>query len=58
MQAPSGDHVLMHEVVTSRRRFLVTTAGVATCVTMPMPALAAESKRDFLNSNQMKESDL
>jgi non-heme chloroperoxidase len=54
MPAPSGNHPSMLDAITSRRQFLVATAGVAAAVSMPMATLAAESERKLQNPNQMK----
>jgi non-heme chloroperoxidase len=54
MPAPSGNHPSVLDVITSRRQFLVATAGVATAVSLPMATLAAESERKLQNPKQMK----
>jgi non-heme chloroperoxidase len=54
MLAPSGNRPSMLNVITSRRQFLIATAGVAAAVSLPMATLAAESERKFENLNQIK----
>jgi enamine deaminase RidA (YjgF/YER057c/UK114 family) len=44
----------MLDVVTSRRQFLIATAGGAAAVSLPMAAVAADSERQSQNPNQMK----
>jgi len=45
MLAPSGNRPSMLDVSTSRRQFLIASAGVAVAVNPPMPTLAAERER-------------
>lgn len=52
MQAPSGNRPSVLDVITSRRRFLITTAGRGGGG--QSGTLAAESERKFQNPNQMK----
>jgi hypothetical protein len=40
MLAPSGNHPSVPEVITSRRQFLIATAGVAAAVGLPTAILA------------------
>src|SRR6185503_17449118 len=54
MLAPSGNHPSMPDVITSRRQFLIATAGVAAAVSLPTAMLAAESGRKFQNPSQTK----
>jgi len=42
------------DVFTSRRRFLIATAGGAAAISLPMVAVAAESQKKSQNPNQMK----
>jgi len=44
----------MHNVVTSRRQFLIATVCRVAAVSLPMVAVAAESEKESQNSNQMK----
>ena len=44
----------MHDVFTSRRRFLIPTAGGAAAISLPMVAVAAECQKKSQNPNQMK----
>jgi non-heme chloroperoxidase len=53
-QAPSGNDPSMLDVITSRRQFLIATAGVAIVASLPMGTLAANSDRMFKNPIQMK----
>jgi non-heme chloroperoxidase len=52
--ARSGNHHPMRSVTTSRRQFIIATAGVAAAVSLPMAMMAAESESKFQNLNQMK----
>ena len=54
MLAPSGNHPSMLDVITSRRQFLIATAGVAAAVSLPTAMLSAESERKLQNPNQTK----
>src|SRR5205809_2360244 len=54
MLAPSGNHPSMLDVITSRRQFLIATAGVAAAVSLPTAMLSAESDRESQNPNQTK----
>ena len=47
MLAPSGNHPSMLDVITSRRQFLIATAGVAAAVSLPTAMLAGESERSY-----------
>jgi enamine deaminase RidA (YjgF/YER057c/UK114 family) len=54
LSGPCDSDRSMLDVITSRRQFLIATAGGAAAVSLPMAALAAESERKFQNANQMK----
>jgi len=54
MPAPNGNHASELDVMTSRRQFLIATAGVAAAVSLPTVMLAAESERKLQNPKQMK----
>src|SRR5882724_1547712 len=54
MPAPSGNHPSMFDVITSRRQFIIATAGVAAAVSLPMAMMAAESERKLQSPKQMK----
>jgi non-heme chloroperoxidase len=54
MRAPNGNHRSMLNAITSRRQFLVATAGLAAVVSLPIATLVAENDRKLQNPKQIK----
>src|SRR5258706_4120878 len=51
--ARSGNRHSMLNAMTSRRQFIIATAGVAAAVSLPMAMIAAESERKVQSPKQM-----
>jgi enamine deaminase RidA (YjgF/YER057c/UK114 family) len=54
LSGPCDSDRSMLDVITSRRQFLIATAGGAAAISLPMVAVAAESQKKSQNPNQMK----
>src|SRR5476649_1718359 len=55
MPAPNGNNPSMLNVITSRRQFIIATAGVAAAVSLPMATFAAETKSARPGNNKNNE---
>jgi hypothetical protein len=55
MRAPSGNHLSRPDHMTSRRQFLVTTAGVVAAVSLPIATFAAETETVSPRNNQYNQ---